>query len=161
TRPPDMITPTRTGKDYEITLGLKAVGDYSVKADMGLVSGLTIPWRFTGGTRPPPGGGSPEHHGSRIQQACGYSFAGDDQDGQYLNGAGGASADQALVPILSDGTARIPSLPLRVSPSQYEASLCISSEAPDATSPLDRFGRKLGKAITPLVEPREIYEKLF
>src|SRR5262245_62578746 len=42
--PPDMTTPTRTGKNYEITAGLRAIKKYGVQGDMGLVSGLMIPW---------------------------------------------------------------------------------------------------------------------
>src|SRR5262245_45522656 len=41
--PGDLITPTADGVNYEITRGLKPIGELQMKEHVGIVSGLKIP----------------------------------------------------------------------------------------------------------------------
>lgn len=145
-KPWDLVTPTKTGAAYEITRGLEPIANLQVKDEVGLVSGLKVPWvGARGSTSLPPAGRTVEFHfNSLVQQSAGRVWHESDR---------GPTSDQMVADAIGGATPHR-SLAFRVQPSTYE-----SSGSPGAEGNLS-WGRD-GKGLAPIVSPRLCYQSLF
>jgi hypothetical protein len=101
--PWDEVTPSGVGSGYEITRGLLPIKNFQIKSDVGIVSGLRIPWGPVGNV--PPGGREERFHGStKGAQVCGMSCLDRTRPDGGGEKARGPTADQIVAEIVGGGS---------------------------------------------------------
>lgn len=137
----DMVAPQNTGPMYQPTLGMQPAFDQGVTGDLGIVSGLKVPWGNAGSL--PPGGRVVSFHGTGVYpQVTGLRS-------NVGLVASGPSADQLVAKTIYAAA------PV---PPKYQ-TLPYMVQAPPAGSSLPF--RDSGAPITPVASPRVAYEQLF
>lgn len=141
------VIPTVAGPDYDVTRGLAPILTANVKKDVGVVSGLKVPWAAVGTTAPPGARPLGSFHGSTsIPQVTGLRY------GKPDTPATGPSADQLAADLLAPGaTQRL--LTFRVQPVSYSGG--------NGGGRARLSWGKGGAATDPIVSPRLAYQSLF
>src|SRR5262245_60963276 len=81
TRPPwDLVVPARTGPGYDIPRGLRGIQDFQVQADVGIVSGLKIPWGPNNNIPPAGRDGTFSHFSTKVPQTTGLASSANVQE---------------------------------------------------------------------------------
>ncbi|AKF03065.1 DUF1552 domain-containing protein [Sandaracinus amylolyticus] len=144
----NMFVPGATGADYPLTMALAPIGAHGVQSDVGVVTGLRIPWQT--GSEVPPGGRPVEFHSSTV----GPLLSGMRANGRDA-GARGPTSDQIVAQAIG-GETRFRSLELRVQASTYRGG---DSNKSRMSYRRDGSGRIV--AVPPVISPRLAFDTLF
>jgi hypothetical protein len=140
----EIVAPTAVGPNFQPTAPLTPLATRGLLADVGIVSGLKVPWNASGAV--PPGGRAVSFHGSSmVPQVTGLRSLAHDQN------ASGPSSDQ----IVADGLGVLApprSLVLRVQPTSYRPTAAVRGRM--------SWDNK-GRPIDPVVSPRNVFDSLF
>ena len=156
-----LVLPRKVGRDYELTRGLlpfrgdtvcKGTADAdsftSVKGEVGIVSGLMVPFSTDPAVPPPPAGWGPgSFHGSTtFPQTAGKTSSIAGGSGEH----GAPTADQIVADAFA-GTTPLPSLYVRAQAAMYSTQ----------DSGFNALSFSNGKPIDPIVSLRQAYGTLF
>jgi hypothetical protein len=156
----DRLTPTRTGKGYDLKEAGKAIADLGVHEEITLVSNLLVPYS-SGSTAPPAGRTRHFHHNSISPQSAGTRSGVQAAPGLASNEPLGPTCDQLVADHLAADT-RFRVLALRVQAESYTAGRTNPKYAVRAgrlSYRKDSSGNLI--PVEPRVSPRLVYESLF
>jgi hypothetical protein len=143
-KPDEIVAPAAVGPGYAATGTLAPLAELGVTADVGIVSGLAIPWA-TGGAVPPGGRVAGFHGTTMVPQVTGLRALAHDR-----NPTGG-SADQIVAEAIG-ATTPPRSVFLRVQPKSYKPTASVRGRM--------SWDRK-GRPIDPIISPRSVFDALF
>lgn len=142
------FVPSGSGAGYELTTALAPIGAHGVQDEVGVVTGLRMPWQT--GSEIPAGGRPVEFHSSTVGPLL---------SGVRANGRDAAARGPTSEHVVADAigeTTRFRSLQLRIQASTYRGGDSAKSRM---SYRRDSSGRIV--AVPPIISPRLAFDTLF